>query len=238
MRILHLTPILFVLFAACHNPDACLQGAGKAHTRTIPLSEISHVHIHGIFVVELVPDTCNKVEVQAGENLLKSVHIEQNETGVHCYNASRCAMFKGYEKIHARVHFSHIDSLTVWEACEIHNELPIESNLTIQYMTMMGDVHLNLNNQNTKITTLNKAGGLIELSGTSTNANFSINYTAELRAQNLHTETTTISSTTRANCTVYATQKLSAAANRKGKILYAGNPQEVVVKNGRVEAIQ
>jgi hypothetical protein len=225
------------LCAGCNNPDACLQGAGKTQERTIDLAEFSSLHIHGIFVIELQPDTCNKITMRAGKNLLNSAKIEQNAGAVHLYNSSRCAMFKGFEKIHLRVHFSHIDSVLVWEACEIVNTQAIRNNLNVHMMATMCDIRLNIDNADTKLTTLNKAGGLIELYGKSSNANFSVNYTAQLNARNLQTETTTITSSSIMDCSVNATKKLTATANRNGKILYTGNPAEVIIKNGVVEKL-
>ncbi len=219
------------------SSDACLQGAGKTQERTIDLAEFSSLHIHGIFIIELQPDTCNKITMRAGKNLLNSAKIEQNAGAVHLYNSSRCAMFKGFEKIHLRVHFSHIDSVNVWEACEIVSEQAIKTNLIINMQTTMCDIRLHLNNNSTKLTNLNKAGGLIELYGKSAEANFTVNYTAQLDARNLQTETTTITSQTIMDCYVNAAKKLTATANRNGKILYAGNPAEVVVKNGVVEIL-
>lgn len=236
--------ILFLLFPlwglwgfGCSNPDACLQGAGKMQERTIELSEFSALHIHSIFTIELLPDTCNKIVMRAGKNLLNSVHIEQTDNAVHCRNSSRCAMFKGFEKINLCIHFSHIDTLGVWEACQIVSEQAIQNNLTIAMQATMCDIRLHINNGSTKLTTLNKAGGLIELYGQSTNANFTVNYTAQLNARELQTKNTSIVSSTIMDCFVHAAQKLTATANRNGKILYAGNPAEVIVKKGTVEAL-
>ena len=219
------------------SSDACLQGAGKTQERSVELSEFSALHVHNIFNIELVPDTCNKIVMQAGKNLLNSTKIEQNGTAVHLYNSSRCAMFKGFEKVNLRIHFSNIDTLNVWEACEIVSEQAIENNLFINMQATMCDIRLHLDNNSTKLANVNKAGGSIELYGQSTNANFAVNYTAQLNARNLKTENTTIVSTTIMDCTVYATKKLTATANRNGKILYAGNPAEVNVKKGTVEAL-
>ncbi|MDR1762115.1 MAG: DUF2807 domain-containing protein [Bacteroidales bacterium] len=228
---------LWGLGGSCNNPDACLRGAGKTQGQTIEISEFSALNIHGIFKIELVPDTCNKITMRAGKNLLNSVKIEQDGNAVHLYNSSRCAMFKGYEKITMRIHFSHIDSLCVWEACEVVCTQAIQNNLFINMQATMCDIRLHLDNSITKLITLNKAGGLIELYGTSANADFTVNYTAELNARNLQTENTAIVSSTVFDCLVYATKTVTATANRNGKILYAGNPERVMVKNGTVEPL-
>lgn len=230
--------ILFLLasciFLACNNSDSCLQGAGKTREKTVEITEFSSLHIHGIFVIELQPDTCNKITMRAGKNLLESVKTEQNTGALHLYNSSRCAMFKGFEKIHLRIHFSNIDTLNILEACEITTLKPITNNLTIQMMASMCDIHISMENYKTKLTTLNKAGGSIELEGKSVETNLTINYTAQLNAGNLQTETTTIVSNSLHDCTVNASKKLHATANRNGAIIYAGNPIEVIAPKGKV----
>jgi hypothetical protein len=214
---------LIMLCNAC-NKDSCFSGAGKNTKKHISLTAFSTLEIKGISSVIIIEDTINYALLEGGEQILSHTHISQTDSSISLTNTTGCYMFKEYEKPTIFLHTTHLQSITINEACELTNTTAITKPLRIYMNTQIADINMQLQNQKFSFSTYNKAGGKFIFSGSCTYANLQASYTAQIDASNLQTSILTVRNHSIKDFYVWATDTVYEETKKEGSIICTGNP--------------
>lgn len=111
--------LLFVLFVStnCKKPEnrACWKGTGKLETKIIPLPSFQRMELHQRLRIELVQDSTEFLEVQAGENLQNFIEWSVVDGKLEIWNRNKCVFLRyktGDVKI--IIHFKTLSKLIYW----------------------------------------------------------------------------------------------------------------------------
>ena len=222
--IIHIALILATFTMYDCSDNNCVSTAGKDAQKTIQLTPFRTLEVHGIFTIELIPDTVDFVSIRSGKNMIEQSEFLIQDSTLFCYNNSECSFFKNFEKVQLQIHTTSLDSITIYNACNISNTVAITRNLVISQQAEMVDLHLNLNNNYCKLSTLNVAGGSIVFTGKCKRCNFSAQYTTLLDSRNLKVSNMIIKNNTINDFYIQITDSLQVEIYKTGKIYYTGNP--------------
>lgn len=151
--------LLLVCWACQKEPQrSCWKSAGANQNLMVPLSSFSYLHIHPHIEVELVQDSIDYVEWQAGSHLLSFLSAEIQADTLQLHNKNGCRFLRYQNgQVKAVVHFKSLKELYLAnsEAVQTNNQW-IANDLLIFLKEGVGAVHLNINAQ--KVTVRNNYG--------------------------------------------------------------------------------
>lgn len=216
------------VFIASHimvscDDSTCLQTRGKATKSHFSTDSFSTIRIHGIFDVHITPDSINFIEFSGGSNLINQSEWTVQDGTLSLFNYSQCVFFKQFEHIQVTIHTSNLDSLFVYSPCKISTDT-IHRNLYISTQTDMIDAEFCLANTQTYIATYYKAGGLINLKGTSNRLKIIANYVLQLNLEDFQGSHITINNNTNQDIYIQQCDTLVAKTSKTGYIYYSEKP--------------
>ncbi|OQA95796.1 MAG: hypothetical protein BWY22_02021 [Bacteroidetes bacterium ADurb.Bin217] len=211
--------------------STCMQTRGKEQHITHNVDTFSTLNIYGMFDVCIIPDSINYIQIHGGSNQLQLCEFKENNSTISLYNYSQCGFFKQFKHVGVRIHCSHLDSIYIFSACRLRTDT-ISRNLFVSAQTEMIDASLELENNQTSIQTYYKAGGNIQINGSSKKCKIIANYTLSLNCDNFTAQYLSIQNNTNRTIIVNS-DTLQASTSKSGKILYSGTPV-IVSKKGLV----
>lgn len=105
------------VFSACQKPEnrACWKGTGKIVTNMISLPSFQTMELHQRLQIELIQDSLEFLEVQAGENLQHFIEWTVVDGKLEIWNKNKCAYLR-YKTgdVKVKIHFKTLDKLIYW----------------------------------------------------------------------------------------------------------------------------
>jgi hypothetical protein len=115
MRFLFITGLL--LFTACKKAEnrSCWKGSGEKVTKVISLPSFQSMELHQRLQIELVQDSLEFLEVQAGENLQNFIDWSVVDGKLEIWNHNKCPYLR-YKTgdVKVIIHFKTLSKLIYW----------------------------------------------------------------------------------------------------------------------------
>jgi hypothetical protein len=207
------------------NRCDCFKSRGKIVTETRSPGEFNEIEIASLMDVYLVPDSENKVVIEAGEHLMKLISTEVSDGRLILKNRNKCNWVRSYKKrIKVEVHTTRIDLIEIPGECDLFSTDTLRSdrmevNITagvnkIGLITKCNELHF----------TVHAGTGDFVMGGIAGTAYIYNLGTGYFDGQNLITGTTYITSKSTGDCYIYASGLIEAKLLNSGDIFYYGHP--------------
>lgn len=109
--------ISLVLVSSCKKPEnrACWKGTGQIVTKIISLPSFESMELHQRLHIELVQDSMEFLEIQAGENLQQFIEWSVVDGKLEIWNKNKCVYLR-YKTgdVKVVIHFKSLKKLTYW----------------------------------------------------------------------------------------------------------------------------
>lgn len=214
-------------FFSC-NMDKCLEGAGKTSTQTFLLDTFNHIHIYGVFEIELVNEEGYSIQATCGQNIMSSLEFDVKGDTLSLYNNVACSNFKSYQKPKLLIAFPELKKIEIKEACKIVSDSLVLHDLLVASMGLFAEVDLNIEVHKLYFYNHKSTGGIYNFSGSAKHAYFYPHYTAFIQASDLEASNLTVGQHSIANCQFWAVEKMNVGIYNTGDLLYKGSPEVIV----------
>jgi len=109
--------LLFIQITSCKKPEnrSCWKGTGKVLTTYVSLPSFQSMELHQRLNIELVQDSLDFLEIEAGENLQNFIDWSVVDGKLEIWNQNKCAYLRyktGDVKI--TIHFKSLTKLIYW----------------------------------------------------------------------------------------------------------------------------
>lgn len=209
----------------------CLKSTGKIIVEKRELKNYKNIELNDHFVVNLIQDTIEFVEVEAGKNIISEIKCVVINNKLKISDELTCNWARSYknEKI-INIHFINLDSIDVIGECDI---ISIDSIFTdtlfIDIKSGIATVDIKLRANGIYFRTI--ATGDFKLSG---KVNFNYQYifgTGYLHAENLSSKYIHIVSKTTGDCYINVKDHLFVEQIYSGNVFYKGSPYKIELKS-------
>ena len=222
MRIFKIPALLFILLlclSACDEQGFCLDGEGDVESRTLDLSSIDGVRVHGNTRVYIKKGNRQRIEVKGQPNILDE--LETNvEGGVWDIGFDRC--LSNYETVEVYLTLPDLRSAKISGSGFIKLEDRFRSREFDVAVSGSGDIQGRVD---TEILSSRISGsGTIELSGAAREQDVRISGSGNHKAFDFRTDKATISISGSGRAQVRASDELDVEISGSGKVYYKGNP--------------
>lgn len=228
---------------ACKKADerTCFKSFGENEKRTELIeNHFDTLYLYDNIIYNLVPDTVNKIVLEAGENLLNQISIETSGNRLSIQNNNRCNFLRNYQKkITATIHAQELNYIN-FEGSEPLTTLDTlrSNNFRMFIKDGAGSVTLLVNQSYTSVV-VGHGYGDFTISGYSDVAFLNCFTNSYCNAENLQVKNRLIvSSNTQGDMLISAEGiKLEAQTFRDGNIICKGQPSDVEFKqsgNGKL----
>lgn len=226
-RIIIALTAISVIFAACSdNHDVTsipreIHGSGDLVSETRQLSQFNSIVINTVAFVEVTRGANQEVVVTADDNIIEyiSTPVYDGVLYISSYNGVSISDFT-----------MELDlTVTDLEAVIVNSVATVEGsgNFDVDYllfeMNSVGNINIDINA--IEVYSVNNSVGNIELTGSVSRHNADVSSIGSLRAFDLETDTTFVSTNSLGNAYIKANLFLHATINSTGSIYYKGYPE-------------
>ena len=224
-----------ILFGSCKKPSdrSCYKMTGDIINKIIPLGSFTKIDLGPYIQYELIQDTINFIEINAGENLINFISSDIEGEKLTLKNNNKCRFLRyKKEKVTAKIHFTTLNSIFYHGSEPLISKDTLDfsaTTLTLDANETSGSINLKLK---AKTIYLNNSNGTpdIELSGScdffsidiSANGTFSVKNLFVKDAIYLQYSSSLYSELQSSNC------KLKAELSGIGNVGYFGIPSGIL----------
>jgi len=119
-KILFIISILLIIFTNSCKKD-CYTGAGEESERSLTVGNFNKLNLSNNFIIHLIQDSLNIVEIKGNKNIIDNISAEINEQTLSFKNQTNCSLFKGYHKQHLYIHFTQLEEIFIINSPEIYS---------------------------------------------------------------------------------------------------------------------
>jgi hypothetical protein len=208
------------------NMCDCIKRTGDIVKESRELDPFSRIYVTDNVNVFITQDSVHKVLVEAGDNLIDLVKTEVVNGEIRIGNKNRCNWTRSYKpQINVYLHMPEV-RYVLSEGVGTVKSTNVITTPDIDYETRsLGDIHLTVDN-NSVIGHMHGAGD-IYLSGHTRHHACNIVGNGFIRAAELNTGYTWISSNTSGNSYVKVNDLLQVLVEGSGDIIYSGEPDHI-----------
>ena len=224
-----------ILFGSCKKPSdrSCFKTTGSIINKIIPLGNFNKIDLGPYIQYELIQDTINFIEINAGENLINFISSDIEGEKLTLKNNNKCRFLRyKKEKVTAKIHFTTLNSIFYHGSETLISKDTLvfsETTLTLDANETSGSIYLKLK---AKTIHLNNSNGTpdFELSGSCDFFTIDISANGTFSAKNLfvkdsiylHYSSSLYSELQSSNC------KLKAELSGIGDVGYFGIPSSIL----------
>lgn len=224
--------IILSIFNSCEKPSDCVESTGAIVLKDISVQPFSKIKVYRDIAVEITQGADYKVQIQAGENFIDNVQMQQKDDQLIFNDEASCNWVRAYGTIKVLI--------TTPTLTEIYSKTnrDIDSNgvLTFPDLTILsldkdadhesgagtGDFHIEVNN--TSLTIGNNNVSRFYLSGQTQTANFNFYFgDGRIEAQDLIAQNIKIFHRGSNDMIVHPIQSLTGADYNGGGLFSTGN---------------
>lgn len=99
MKKIFLFFVLFLLFNSCEKPSDCVESTGTIITKDIPVLPFKKIKVYRGIEVVITQGTETKVQVQAGENFIDNVEVQQVGDQLIFKDDASCNWVRSYGRV-------------------------------------------------------------------------------------------------------------------------------------------
>ncbi|HEX8549317.1 MAG TPA: DUF2807 domain-containing protein [Cytophagaceae bacterium] len=228
---------MLALITSCGGDDlgSCLKGTGTIVKKTISVQKFRTIYVEDNINLVFSYDKVQSVLVEAGENLIDNIEIEDSDNSIKISNKNTCNWLRSF-KTPINVYISSPSTCEIYKSSsgEITSKNTLKWEEIIIHQFSPGNIKLDVEVVGTDID-INGLGDVV-INGTSgfVKANlYNLSSTAYgvLDTRNLITNQFELLSDTQADCFVYSNGSLNAYIKNIGNVHYFGNPPQKVFKD-------
>jgi len=223
--------VLVLCFAIISCEDA-LFSAGERITKEIEISYFKEIYIDDIFEIYLIQDDSCKIKAAGGSNLLPNLEFQVEDKKLTISNNNTARWSRNYDKIELYISVDTLNFLRLNAPCNVVSQNTLTTlNFTIWSITDFAEYKLMLDCHTFYVVNTSPSGGIMDLQGEASDFSFFARGSFQLNAENLIAKHVTAKSESIGDCSVHATEYLSAEILREGKVFYTGNPETIEYVN-------
>lgn len=221
---------LLLLIFSCekYNLGDCFKNTGKIISEERSLSEFSSILLKDNINLILTYGNEQSIIVEAGKNLMSSIHTEVNDKQLTISNTSSCNWVRSYDKpINLYLTFNILDSIIYRSSGDITCTNTLECDtLLIQVMEGCGSINLDLNTQKVFLKEIYGTVDFTLKGKTFTSYIYSAGY-GPFNCRELETRNTFVVNQSTNDFYVKASDILEATIDNLGNVYYSGNPAKI-----------
>ncbi len=221
--------ILLLIFSCeKYNLGDCFKNTGEIISEERSLSEFSSILLKDNINLILTYGNEQSVIVEAGKNLMSSIHTEVNDKQLTISNISSCNWVRSYDKpINLYLTSNTLDSI-IYRSCgdiTCTNTLEYDT-LLIQVMEGCGSINLDLNTQKVLLKEIYGTVDFTLKGKTFTSYIYSAGY-GPFNCSELETNNTFVVNKSPNDFYVKASDILEVTIDNLGNVYYSGNPAKI-----------
>ena len=151
----YLTIYILLLSAfSCKKPEnrSCWKGSGQINTIIQSHDEsINKLIIYDDINLKLVNDSLNYCEIIGPSNLIKFVHIIENNNAITIENHNSCKFLRTNKEINVFFHYTDLKTIHLNGFGKLSNEKEIIHPIEIKAENVLSNINLLINNDSTNI---------------------------------------------------------------------------------------
>ena len=225
--------VLLFTMGSCEK--GCFDGAGEESQVIVHVSDFKTIKIEKNYIIHLVQDSANFVELRGKENLISHIVPKVEGSALSFDDNNSCGMFKGYHENHIYIHFSQIEKITIEGSSNIYSQDTIFcKNLVIENYADMATwdfivkaERLNIKSQSV-IGEMKLRGIVKAFSMYSSGMNHC--FFEDLQCKNAEVNHTSIG-----DIHLFIKDKLDLSLNASGNFYCYGNPNDTIVRKKESE---
>lgn len=212
------------------DKDKNIKGSGNVITRTIEVQPFSKLEIGGIFDVYITQGNTESVQVEADDNLIDLVKVENVRDALVLNSECQSNVHRPFTmKIHVTV--KNLNELNFTGIGDVHAEGSINGGQLLIENSGVGDVKLNLEYDKLKV--VYSAVGNIVLSGNVKDVEMDCSGVGNVKAYDLKVQHLELNHNGVGNAEVQAVESLDIDFSGIGDVYYKGSPSKKnIQKNG------
>ncbi len=231
--------LVLVLHYSCGKKD-CLKSSGERSIETRQLSAFKKIEIYNYFNVYLKSDTANKIEIEAGGNLVPNIETSIIDSVLTIRDLNACGFIKGYNEKNLYISVDTLSEVLIEDGINLYSidTLKFQS-LKVKFVSDIGYCDLTLD-CNSVIFQVWYGTGDYFLRGKTDYLYFDIEYLAFGYACELEAKSAYVYQNSMGDSYVNVSGKLRAFIKDEGNIYYTGNPAEVILEehSGKGELVK
>ncbi len=225
--IIYIITVIFVLFAASCSKHDCFKSSGSVQSEHRYLDEFDTIYINDYFQVALKTDTINKVEVEAGSQLIKNIKTDVSNNTLTINDLNACKFIKGYKAKKLTISTNDISKIIVNDGVELTSVDTLKFNrLLIRYFSDIGSCDLTVDCKRIIIDVW-YASGEYKVRGKTNYLTLSMNSISSAYAYDIEADNVYATSNTLGDIHLGVKKYLYANIKNEGNIYYKGNPSSI-----------
>lgn len=228
-----------LIFASCKKEEAgCFTPTGDVKKETRSLSNFHQINLYDNIHLILIPGSENKVEVEAGENLIAGISTQIENGELNITNENKCNFTRSYKvPVNVYVTYTNLREIVHYGAGKVSNQDTIQQTyFAITQYNGAGDFDLTIDCDSLLALLHTGAGNLYAKGkvnyGYLYSAANSIFYCEDLVTQNLH-----VHNKTTGDFFVHAIQSLLVEVRSNSTVYYKGNPNLTIYRFSQGEVL-
>lgn len=215
--------VLSLLFNSCFYKH--IKGDGNITSKEVAVTSFTELNVAGNITVYLLQEETTGVKIQADENLLPYIEVEQDGDKVTIKNKDGYNL-ESTDDMRIYVSAPAFHKISVSGAGDViaENKITVQDGLDIS-LSGAGGIKMDVD-ANTLSASVSGVGS-INLSGQVQTVNLDINGAGDANCYGLQADDATVSVSGVGDVKVYAGKKLDANVSGTGSIHYKGNPDDV-----------
>lgn len=219
---------LIVLFSC----DDTLFNSGNTESKEIKISNFKEIYVDDIFEIYLIQDDSCKIKAIGGSNLLPNLEFQVKDKKLTISDDNAARWSRDYDKIELYISVDTLNYLRLNAPCKVVSQNTLTTqNFTIWSITDFAEYDLMLDCHTFYVVNNSSSGGIMDLQGKASNFSFWARGSFQLNADKLIADHVTAKNESLGDCSVHATEYLSAEILREGKVFYTGNPETIEYVN-------
>lgn len=231
--------LLFILFSCKKGEEAgCFTKTGDVKKETYTLEIFDEIILYDNINIILIQGAENKAEIEAGENLIPGIKLENNNGKLTITNENRCNFTRSYKiPVNVYITYTNLRTVTHYGAGKVSNEDTINQiYFGINQFNGAGDFDITVN-CDSLIALMHTGAGNLFAKG---NVNYGYLYSAGnsiFHCENLITQNIHINNKTTGNFYVHPEQSLLVEVRSNSTVYYKGNPSLLIFRYALGEVI-
>lgn len=227
--------LMFFIFISCSGEeDTGVKGEGSVVSIVKPIKPFNRLKIEGVFNVYLSQDKTEKVRIEAEQNILDLIHVNNDgKTLIINYDSKETISKSETVKLYITV--ENLKELDL----EIIGDVKTKSSLDLPKFLLtsnsVGNVDFSLLSK--KFRVINNSVGNLNLFGLVEKFTLDNNSVGDVNAYPLAAEKVIIENNSVGNINVHASYSLDIENNGVGNVTFKGNPEKRNIENNALGSV-
>ncbi|MBN1252307.1 MAG: DUF2807 domain-containing protein [Bacteroidales bacterium] len=220
--------ILSFFLNSCENN--CLSSSGEIVKIERQTADFKQIELYGVFNVYLKSGVENKIEIEAGKNIIPNIETVVKNDVLTINDLNKCDFIKGYANKNLYITFDTLTQLIVYDAANLYSiDTLVTPSLSIRFESQIGYCDLTINSKVFKLAIWFGSGDYI-LKGKSKKLYVYALYSSFIYAEEVLTEACYAYNKSMGDIYVKTDGLLDVNILDSGNIYYSGNPYNIEIK--------